>query len=32
MENKIELSKALNTPDELKEAANIYYRCINLMA
>ena len=30
MENKIELSKVLDIPDELKDAANIYYKCINL--
>ena len=30
MENGIELSKVLDTPDELKDAANIYYKCINL--
>ena len=30
MENQIELSKVLETPDELKDAANIYYNCINL--
>ena len=26
MENKIELSKVLDIPDELKDAANIYYK------
>ena len=30
MENEIELRKVLDTPDELKDAANIYYKCINL--
>ena len=30
MENGIELSTGLDTPDELKDAANIYYKCINL--
>jgi hypothetical protein len=30
MESWIELSKILDTPDELKDAANIYYKCINL--
>ena len=30
MENQIELSKVLDTPEELKSAANIYYKCINL--
>ena len=30
MENGIELSKVLDTPDELKDVANIYYKCINL--
>ena len=28
--NEIELRKVLDTPDELKDAANIYYKCINL--
>ena len=30
MENEIEQRKVLDTPDELKDAANIYYKCINL--
>ena len=30
MENEIELRKVLDTPDELKDVANIYYKCINL--
>ena len=30
MENEIELNKVLDTPDELKDVANIYYKCINL--
>ena len=30
MESWIKLSKILDTPDELKDAANIYYKCINL--
>ena len=30
MENEIELRKVLDTPDELKDAANIYCKCINL--
>ena len=30
MENGIELSKVLDTHDELKDVANIYYKCINL--
>ena len=30
MKNEIELRKVLDTPDELKDAANIYYKCINL--
>ena len=30
MENVSELNKVLDTPDELKNAANIYYKCINL--
>ena len=30
MQNGIELRKVLDTPDELKDAANIYYKCINL--
>ena len=30
MESWIELSKILDIPDELKDAANIYYKCINL--
>ena len=32
MENGIELRKVLDTHDELKDVANIYYKCINLMA
>ncbi len=27
MENEIELRKVLDTPDELKDVANIYYKC-----
>ena len=30
MEDKIGLSKALNTYDELKESAQIYHKCLNL--
>ena len=30
MENEIEQRKVLDTPDELKDVANIYYKCINL--
>ena len=30
MENEIELNKVLDIPDELKDVANIYYKCINL--
>ena len=30
MENWIELRKVLDTHDELKDVANIYYKCINL--
>ena len=30
MENGIELRKVLDTHDELKDVANIYYKCINL--
>ena len=30
MENEIALMKVLDIPDELKDAANIYYNCINL--
>ena len=30
MENEIELRKVLDTHDELKDVANIYYKCINL--
>ena len=30
MENKIELIKALNTYEELKEPAQMYYNCLNV--
>ena len=30
MENEIALMKVLDIPDELKDVANIYYKCINL--